>query len=428
MICCTYVVPKCSYICSVNECVTLSNITMATTLKVVLRKKKNQDGTYPLAIRITKDRKTSYIYIGQHLSESDWDAKGQRVKKSHINSARLNNFILKKLSEANDKVLETASQNKDISSSTIKRAIRPKEGSSFFAQADIYLEQLTQNGKFNRRSADEPRVNRFKEFLGNTDIPFSEITPAMLEKFKAFLNSTREIGERTIVNHFVVIRSIYNQAINAGVADKKNYPFGKGKIIIKFPDSLKIGLTAEEVRGLEDIELTTGEHHARNLWLISFYFAGMRASDVLRLKWSDFHDGRLYYTMGKNLKAGSVKVPEKALRILQQYPQNQAHDLVFPDLTKLKDLNDGNIVQSYIKTRVRSCDDYLKKIAKKLELTKPLSMHISRHSFAQISEDKIPTNILQRLYRHSDIKTTMGYQSHFIHKTTDDALDAVIML
>jgi integrase/recombinase XerD len=53
-------------------------------------------------------------------------------------------------------------------------------------------------------------------------------------------------------------------------------------------------------------------------------------------------------------------------------------------------------------------------------------MHISRHSFAQISEDKIPTNVLQRLYRHSDIKTTMGYQAHFIHKTTDDALESVI--
>jgi hypothetical protein len=34
--------------------------------------------------------------------------------------------------------------------------------------------------------------------------------------------------------------------------------------------------------------------------------------------------------------------------------------------------------------------------------------------------------MLQKLYRHSDLKTTIGYQSNFIHKSADDALDAVI--
>ncbi|WP_215240335.1 tyrosine-type recombinase/integrase [Dyadobacter helix] len=182
------------------------------------------------------------------------------------------------------------------------------------------------------------------------------------------------------------------------------------------------------MKALEALDLPFGENHARNLWLVSFYFAGMRISDVLRLKWSDFQNGRLYYAMGKNLKAGSLKVPEKVLEILQQYPRNNAHDLVFFDLAKMPDLSKSYEVQSYIKARVRSCNDYLKNVAVKLQLTKPLSMHIARHSFAQISADRIPANILQRLYRHSDIKTTMGYQSNFINKTTDDALDSVINL
>lgn len=93
-----------------------------------------------------------------------------------------------------------------------------------------------------------------------------------------------------------------------------------------------------------------------------------------------------------------------------------------PDLTKSYE------VQSYIKTRVHSCNDYLRNIAKAMRLSKPLTMHIARHTFAQISADRIPANILQRLYRHSDRKTTMGYQTNFINKTTDDALEAVIGL
>lgn len=152
----------------------------------------------------------------------------------------------------------------------------------------------------------------------------------------------------------------------------------------------------------------------------------MRISDVLRMKWLDFQNDRLYYSMGKNLKAGSLKIPDKAQKILNEYPKGNAHDLVFPDLAKIEDLSDAYVTQNYIKTRTRSCNDYLKQIAAIIGLSKPLSMHIARHTFAQISSDKIPVTILQRLYRHSDIKTTMGYQSNFINKAADDALDAVI--
>ena len=75
--------------------------------------------------------------------------------------------------------------------------------------------------------------------------------------------------------------------------------YSEGQIIIKFTNNLKIGLSAEEVKQLENAKLPERENHARNLFLISFYFAGMRVSDVLRLKWSDFQNDRLYYAMDK---------------------------------------------------------------------------------------------------------------------------------
>ncbi len=42
------------------------------SVKIVLRKKKNKDGTYPLAVRITKDRKSSYVWISA-CSHTDAD-------------------------------------------------------------------------------------------------------------------------------------------------------------------------------------------------------------------------------------------------------------------------------------------------------------------------------------------------------------------
>ena len=34
--------------------------------------------------------------------------------------------------------------------------------------------------------------------------------------------------------------------------------------------------------------------------------------------------------------------------------------------------------------------------------------------------------MLQKLYRHSNLKTTINYQTNFIHKEADDALDTVV--
>ena len=53
-------------------------------------------------------------------------------------------------------------------------------------------------------------------------------------------------------------------------------------------------------------------------------------------------------------------------------------------------------------------------------------MHIARHTFGNIAGDKIHPLMLQKLYRDSDLKTTIKYQSNFIHKEADEALDEVV--
>lgn len=50
------------------------------TIKIVLRKKKNKDGTYPLALRITKDRQSTFMHLGYSVQEKDWDPAAQRVR------------------------------------------------------------------------------------------------------------------------------------------------------------------------------------------------------------------------------------------------------------------------------------------------------------------------------------------------------------
>lgn len=407
----------------------LYQIDNMATIKIVLRDKEKPDGTKPLAIRITKDRRSTYIYTGQYISETDWDEASQRVKKSHANSARLNNLILKKLSEANDKLLELESESKMVSSIAVKNELKPTVGTTFFGQAEAYLEKLRISGEYAQMNPELSRINRFKEFLQGKDIAFSDITVNLLENYRSWLQGTRKLKERTIINHLLTVRDVFSQAIKTNSRLDKYYPFGRGKVSLKVPQSLKIGLTEEDVTRIENVKLPKGSsaHHARNLWLISFYFAGVRASDVLLLKWSAFHDNRLHYVMGKNNKPGSLKVPDKAMNILNEYrEQKDSTDLVFPDLKRVVDLTDNYKVQRQINFILSNVNKRLKTVAKHSKVEKNISMHIARHTFGNISGDRIPLQMLQKLYRHSSITTTIGYQANFIHKQADDALEAVI--
>jgi site-specific recombinase XerD len=133
--------------------------------------------------------------------------------------------------------------------------------------------------------------------------------------------------------------------------------------------------------------------------------------------------------MGKNKKGGSLKLPAKAFVIVKGYEKEKQgkDDFIFPDLKRLEDITDTFKMQRTIAFTASRLDKFLRKyVAPAAGIEKPLTMHIARHTFGNISGDRIPIQMLQKLYRHSSITTTIGYQSNFINKDTDDALISVV--
>ena len=399
------------------------------SLKVVLRKKQNKDGTYPLAIRVTKDRKTSFIHLGHHLHEKEWDEKNQKVKSSHQNSGWLNGVIATRKKEAYDTLLKLQVEKDDLSSQVVTAKIKPKVGSSFNDQAKAFL--ANHRGKYNRVKTDESRIKYFQEFLRNRDVTFAEINVPLLKRFIAWLRTERNVSERTITNYLILIRAIYNHAIAAEAVDPKHYPFGKGKISISIPESEKIGLNAEDVQKIEALDLSElpAWNHARNLWLMAFYLAGARVSDILQMKWSDFQNGRYYYRMGKNQKMCNLQPPAKVFDIIEQYRDDeQKHDLIFPELKKLPNLDDDFEIDRLIAYKTKLIDKYLRYIAKHkdVKLTKKFTMHIARHTFGNLAGKNVSLRVLQEAFRHSSLTTTANYMRAFVTDDLDNALDTVV--
>src|SRR5690606_7808851 len=100
-------------------------------------------------------------------------------------------------------------------------------------------------------------------------------------------------------------------------------------------------------------------------------------------------------------------------------------DFIFPEM-KNANFKNARDVLAKSKTATRKFNRNLSKLADKASIDKKLTMHIARHSFGNIAGEAIPIQMLQKLYRHSSIITTINYQANFMHQDTDDALDKVI--
>ncbi|MCH8331275.1 MAG: site-specific integrase [Bacteroidetes bacterium] len=402
---------------------------MSSTKVLLFKSKKKSDGRYPIAIRIIKDRKAKYLFL-DWIQEKQWSESKMMVKSSHPNYKQLNNLILQKHAEISDLILEADAQKKHFTTDYIIKMVKGNRKEVTFSQlGEEFIREQYQAGKMSRAVSDGSHIDVIKRFVNESELYFQDIDEAFLRKLKAYLLGERKVSERTVMNYFVVIRTLFNRAIQEGVVDQKYYPFGKGKIRIKYPETIKIGLDEEEIKAIEalELEISSGIWHTRNVFLFSFYLAGMRVSDVLKIRWSEINDSRIQYKMGKNNKVDSLKLPDKVVEIIAYYQdQKKSHDdFIFPELRKA-DLSSKKDIHSKIRTADKKFNTYLNQIAKLIDTNKKITMHIARHSFGNIAGDRVSPQMLQKLYRHSSLTTTIGYQGNFIHKDADDALDTIV--
>lgn len=112
------------------------------TIDIVLWTKAKRDGTFPLRIRITKDRKQFYKSLGYSVEKKHWDNLRKKVKPSHQNSVMMNNFITRKLYEVQEIALETETKNKSASADRIKPKLNLAMDADFFQFAEKHLQRF----------------------------------------------------------------------------------------------------------------------------------------------------------------------------------------------------------------------------------------------------------------------------------------------
>ena len=426
---------------------------MATTFNLELNNKPTRKNTYNILLRITQDRKHKRISTSIELkSPKDYNPKakyGYWIRTSEPNHKVWNEALINEIEEAK-KTYRDLKEKGLASSELIKVTLKESEISpSFLAYAKQRTSDILNEGghrNFKKYNGFCNKLEGFLKSIRKTDLLFAEMTSSFLSKFEAYLHSLKnernpdaKLHPNTIAINLNIFKTIINRAVEIDRLIKPEQNPFLGYKYSREISTTKEKLNEKEIEIIEQLELKEGSliWHCRNYFLFSFYLAGIRAGDLIQLRWCNItDDGRLEYRMAKTKKDRSIFLHEKAMTILQLYYKEDCKptDYIFPLLDSNADyakavtpeqkvtLPTNMIIKldNIVGAKNALINKYLNKLAKLAEIEKHISMHIARHSFAKIAKDNnVDNNHLKNLLGHSNIKVTETYMGNFETQETD---------
>ena len=398
------------------------------TIKIILdTRRPKSDGTYPLKYRIYQDTKYRDISPGIFLKLEDWDDAKRQVKRSHPNYKLLNSKILKHYMEVESTLLKVEpSQGATLEDLISKAKGKEKPLPNFFEYGFTWVERLKKSGKVGNARAYENTLKRLISYLGHSKLKFKEINYDFLEDFQASLLH-KGVKQNTISFYLRTIRTIFNKALKARVTDRQYYAFQD--FSIKNESTQKRAVSKSIIQMIAEVELPgeTPIWHHRNYFLLSFYLIGISFVDLSYLKWSDIKDGRVVYKRRKTGKIYSIKLVDKAEKILDYYQcKNSFTPYILPIIPSAV-VGDAAKEMYYTRQGYKNCNKYLARIAGQLGLEVKITTYVARHSWATIAKTLGYSKdlIAEALGHEYGNKITGIYLDHYSNEVIDEANERV---
>lgn len=373
----------------------------------------NENGLYPVTIRLYHNRKYQYystgvfvdgieeykhIFDGKRRTKEEKDKEAailfQKTKAGEIIKA-LKIFTFSKFEEG---YFESRDINNDISYAFDKR-----------------IGELKENGQVGTAVTYDCAKNSLFEY--NPKLTFAEITPLLLRKYeKWMLDNGRSIT--TVSMYLRCLRAIFNNQ----TIDKTVYPFGRGKGKYSIPTgrNVKKALTLDEVAKIYNYEPETDtEEMTRDYWMFMYLCNGMNVKDLCLLKWENIQGDIIDYeraktsTTGREKKAIRIALKAESKAIIRKWgnPSLNKSAFIFPHLEAgMTPERQRRIYQDLTK----QINKYIQRIGKKLEIPQHITTYSARHSFATVlKRSGANISMISDLLGHSDLSVTQKYLDSF---------------
>ena len=438
--------------------------------------KKSSTG-YPIFLRITEDGKhLRYKTTVTLTRKSDWDSAKQKIKYTEPRR----DVWQEELDQLKEKVLGIHRQLEKDSVSSPSKIIEVLRGGSrsesFLKFAEAKRDEYKAAGGLSSMRKYDQVCRKFTAFATSKgrdpySIKFKEMDYEFIADFDAYMQTldnkqymkyedkdgkrdkpdqstpgAPKLHPNYIAKILQYTSRLFNNAVKMKLVSAEDNPFNDYKI--KEVKTEREELTLEEVKRIINLDLQPGtkEWHSRNFFLCAMYCAGVRVSDLLTLRWNNISDGnRLHYQMGKNHKIQDIILLPLAIEIIDLYKKEAKapDDYIFPYMKsgknaalceKVKSIRDFDTLDGPTKLKYKEVisakesmvNNGLKSIRTLAGITKPLSTHISRHTFSRLAKEVHTDNsILQGLLAHSSVSTTERYMGRFSTDAKDEALKEV---
>lgn len=401
-----------------------------TSIKAVLRKTKLANDKFPIALRVTKNRRSKYFKTPYNSQQSAWNSNiGEFNKKSnnYIQNNRLLNIIKNRAYKV---ITELEIENEYYTLEDFERKFRVQTNpisQNIFKFGDEIVSDMKMSGRMGNARMYYDTLNSMMRFQRNRHLTFKEINYTYLEKYEIFLRS-RGGTDGGISIRMRGIRALFNFAIKRNIINENIYPFKLYKVSKFKSKAIKRALTLEEVNRIVALDLSEYQHlvHFKNYFLFSFYTRGMNFADMLHLRWDNIIDDRIYYTRSKTKGNFQIKVIQPVQEMLEFYKEYPSMtDYIFPILLK------ENLTPSQIENRknkvLKQFNNALKEIGKLAQIEKPITTYVARHSFATCLKQKgISTDIISESLGHQNLAITQAYLKDFENSILDAALEVLL--
>ena len=352
------------------------------TFSIIYNRRKDASATHASAVevRVTAERRTIYLSTGVRLKSHEWN--GSRVVRRL--DADACNASISQFSEAVAASINDLWGNGSFSFDALKERLNKAQD----PRPELFgwwLERI--NAKPLKESTRKQHIVAL-EFVKSSGIisSWDDLTPAALLLLDEAIKR-RVRSSTSVYGYHKRIKPYFRDAETFGFIARCPYvgfatPHGKSERIAY--------LTDDERHAMEVVELTDSSLiHARDCFLFCCY-TGLAYADASSLTRDNFmdNDGALYIISErtKNRSDIAIKVIDKARALLERY------DYKMPFVSNQK----YNL--------------YLKAVAKHAGITKRVTSHMARHTFATSAlHNGIPIEVVSKMLSHADIGTTQLY-------------------
>jgi site-specific recombinase XerD len=395
--------------------------------KIICRTDKlNKNGEAPLYLQFYHDGRRKKIALGIAVNPQFWDSSSQQISPEHPNQPSLQHQLNEILIGYDRKIRRLEALEIPITMNALVESHQRSPSFKVGAYILTIIERLEQEYRLGSASKYHITYSLLKQ-AGKIDCRFDDIDFRFLSEFETFLIQ-RGNKPNSIATKFSVLKAIYNKAIADKIFVCKENPFVIYKSGKHWEQTRKRAIRKEDVMRLMQAPLPETRSPytelSRDIFLFSYFSAGINFKDISTLRYSNIANGRIYYRRHKTGKEMNCRLTPTTEAIIDKYKRagNTEDDYIFPIL-------DGDIHKSeqQIYNRLHKVlahiNRELKGWSKRLSISPPLTTYVARHTYATVlKREGVNVALISESLGHSNIQTTQIYLDSFENSQIDEAM------